>query len=150
MTVNESSVTDAQPRKLSGGGQGAAHISLLTVREARWLFWFVLAAVLVIAVWPGQGGAPRLLGWDKLEHAGAFFTLTVLGRCAYPGLRRLWLAVWLTGFGALIELIQMIEILNRSASPYDVGADMIGIGLGLAAACVLARAGRARPQWTRA
>ncbi len=105
-------------------------------------FWFTLVVVLGLALWPGYGGAPRLLGWDKLEHIAAFVTLTVLGRFAYPGLARVWLFAGLSGFGIAIELLQMIEALNRSASPYDVGANSVGILLGLAAAAVAAWAAR--------
>ncbi|MCC5995455.1 MAG: hypothetical protein JJU18_03670 [Oceanicaulis sp.] len=106
-------------------------------------FWFTALVVLGLALWPGDGGAPRLLGWDKLEHIAAFVTLTVLGRFAYPGLARVWLFAGLTGFGIAIELLQMIEALSRSASPYDVGANTVGIALGLviaAAAAWIARA----------
>lgn len=105
-------------------------------------FWFTLAVVLGLALWPGQGGAPRLLDWDKLEHMSAFATLAVLGRFAYPALARVWLALGLTGFGAAIELLQLIEILNRSASPYDVGANTVGMIAGLAAAAAGAWAAR--------
>ncbi|KAA5802232.1 hypothetical protein F1654_10365 [Alkalicaulis satelles] len=106
-------------------------------------FWFTLCVVLGLALWPGDGGAPRLFGWDKLEHIAAFVTLTVLGRFAYPGLARVWLLAGLSGFGIAIELLQMIEALNRSASPYDVGANTIGILLGLVIAAVAARLARA-------
>lgn len=108
-------------------------------------FWFTLAVVLGLALWPGRGGAPRLLGWDKLEHMSAFATLTVLGRFAYPGLGRVWLALGLTGFGIAIELLQLIEILNRSTSIYDVGANTVGIIAGLVAAAAAAWAAR---RWT--
>jgi glycopeptide antibiotics resistance protein len=105
-------------------------------------FWFTAFVVLGLALWPGDGGAPRLFGWDKLEHIAAFVTLTVLGRFAYPGLARVWLFAVLSGFGIAIELMQMIEILNRSASPYDVGANTVGILAGLAAAAITGWAAR--------
>lgn len=99
-------------------------------------FWFTAFVALGLALWPGDGGAPRLFGWDKLEHITAFVTLTLLGRFAYPGLARVWLFAGLSGFGIAIELLQMIEALNRSASPYDVGANTVGILAGLAAAAI--------------
>lgn len=105
-------------------------------------FWFTLLVVLGLALWPGQGGAPRLFGWDKLEHMSAFATLTALGRFAFPSLARVWLALGLTLFGIAIELLQLIEILNRSTSIYDVGANTVGIIAGLAAAAVAARIAR--------
>ncbi|MCH8490038.1 MAG: VanZ family protein [Oceanicaulis sp.] len=117
----------------------------LAVQARAWgplAFWFTLAVVLGLALWPGDGGAPRLFGWDKLEHISAFVTLTVLGRFAFPGLARVWLALGLSGFGIAIELLQMIEALNRSASPYDVGANTVGIALGLAIAMAVAWAAR--------
>jgi len=105
-------------------------------------FWFTLAVVLGLALWPGQGGAPRLFGWDKLEHMSAFATLAVLGRFAFPALARVWLALGLTGFGIAIELLQGIEALNRSASPYDLGANGVGIIAGLVVAAAVAWAVR--------
>lgn len=90
----------------------------------------------------GPGGAPRLFGWDKLEHMSAFATLAVLGRFAFPALARVWLALGLTGFGIAIELLQAIEALNRSASPYDLGANGVGIIAGLVVAAAVAWAGR--------
>jgi len=101
-------------------------------------FWFTLIVVLVLALWPGHRGPPTLLGWDKLEHIAAFATLAVLGRFAYPGLARVWLALGLTGVGIAIELLQMIEMINRVASIYDVGANSVGILAGLAAASAAA------------
>lgn len=106
-------------------------------------FWFTLGVVLVFALWPGHGGAPRLLGWDKLEHFSAFATLTVLGRFAFPGLARLWLALALTGVGIGIELLQMTDMINRIASIYDVGANSVGVLAGLAAAAAAAWIARA-------
>jgi len=105
-------------------------------------FWFTLAVVLGLALWPGQGGARRLFGWDKLEHMSAFATLAVLGRFAFPALARVWLALGLTGFGIAIELLQGIEALNRSASPYDLGANGVGIIAGLVVAAAVAWAVR--------
>lgn len=105
-------------------------------------FGFTLLVVLGLALWPGEGGAPRLFGWDKLEHMSAFATLAVLGRFAYPGLARMWLVLALTGFGITIELLQGIEALNRSASPHDVGANTVGIIAGLVAAAAVAWAAR--------
>jgi Co/Zn/Cd efflux system component len=105
-------------------------------------FWFTLLVVLGLALWPGDGGAPRLFGWDKLEHMSAFATLAVLGRFAYPGLARVRLLAGLSGFGIAIELLQGIEALNRSASPHDVGANTLGIIAGLVAAAAVAWAAR--------
>lgn len=105
-------------------------------------FWFTAFVALGLALWPGDGGAPRLFGWDKLEHMSAFATLAMLGRFAYPGLTRMWLVLALTGFGIAIELLQGIEALNRSASPHDVGANTLGIIAGLVAAAAVAWAAR--------
>lgn len=65
--------------------------------------------------------------WDKLEHAGAFAGLTLLGCLAFPertNARRL--AVGLVAFGSVCEALQMF-VPGRSASVEDAIANTTGI-----------------------
>jgi VanZ family protein len=103
----------------------AATLSLLTV------------TVLFLALRPGSGGPT--LGWDKANHALAFACLAFSGLFALRERRRapLWVAIGLLALGGLIELVQL-HVPGRSAEWADLLADAVGIGLGLAAALVLA------------
>jgi VanZ family protein len=65
------------------------------------------------------------LGYDKLNHLIAFTTLALLFDYSFP-LRAKTLLVTLLGFGIFIELIQA-TIPGRSASGWDILADLIGI-----------------------
>ncbi|MDO6525652.1 VanZ family protein [Motilimonas sp. 1_MG-2023] len=66
---------------------------------------------------------------DKINHLAAFASLALVGRCAF-NFHAGWLFGLLTGFGALIELVQS-QIPNRFASGLDLLADMLGIIIGL-------------------
>ena len=94
------------------------------------LFWSAAAFALIMAsvqhpiALPGDPG-------DKFQHIMAFSVLALLGALAYPGTRLLVILLGLSAFGALIELIQMIPFLNRTADTNDLAADI------LAAAAVL-------------
>lgn len=81
---------------------------------------------------------------DKVLHVIAFAVLAALAAFAYPRGSLLRMLAGLSAFGALIELLQAIPGLNRSAEPLDWVADTI------AAAAVLALAGAARVRKSRA
>lgn len=105
---------------------------------ARWLapWWphlFVLAliGVSVLALWPGDNDPPSLFGQHVINHIFAFLVLTMLARAAWPHIRRVWLFLALMAFGALIELLQAIPALQRTASLADLVTDAIGIAIGL-------------------
>jgi hypothetical protein len=78
---------------------------------------------------------PRLPGepGDKVEHILAFITLALLGAWAYPKTALPQLLVRLSLFGALIELVQAIPLLQRDSDPVDWLADTVAAGLVLAA-----------------
>lgn len=103
----------------------------------RLAFWAALLFALAMALLPQPPqlpGAPS----DKIQHVLAFLVLTALALAAYPVVSRLRLAVALSAFGALIEVLQMIPMLNREAQLIDWLADT-GAVLGALAAAALVR-----------
>lgn len=71
---------------------------------------------------------------DKLEHLLAYAALTVwfaglLERARYGSI-----ALGLAGLGATIEILQGLMGAGRRADGWDLAANLIGIGLGLALA----------------
>ncbi len=60
-----------------------------------------------------------------LLHIIAFTVLALLVAIAYPRTRLMTLLVGLSAFGALIEVVQMIPALGRTASWIDWAADTI-------------------------
>ena len=81
---------------------------------------------------------PELPGNDKAIHLLAFVLLTL------PLSLRPWVKGWKLGlgclaFGAAIEIIQ--PFVNRSGEWLDLGADAVGIMIGLATAQILRKAG---------
>ncbi|MGC8120398.1 VanZ family protein [Marinobacter sp. VGCF2001] len=67
---------------------------------------------------------------DKINHLIAFLELTLVCRLAWPRLSPLWFVPALLGFGLMLELVQA-NLPYREFSLADLGADAIGIGLGL-------------------
>ena len=78
----------------------------------------------VMAVWP-RGiewpGAPS----DKVQHVAAFVTLASLATWAYPRTALISIAAGLSIFGALIEMVQAIPVLNRDSDVIDWIADSL-------------------------
>lgn len=67
---------------------------------------------------------------DKIEHAIAYFGLTLIGAYAFP--RRLtWLATGLLLVGVGIEILQTVMALGRQGDPVDALANTVGITAGL-------------------
>ena len=108
----------------------------------RLAFWAALAVALVMALLPQP---PPLPGEppDKVLHILAFLTLTALALAAYPTVSKLRLAVALSAFGAMIEILQMIPSLNRDAQWMDWIADT-GAVLAVLALAGLLRLRRSR------
>jgi VanZ family protein len=102
----------------------------------RWAFWLCVFTVLVLALLPGKLPLPST-GWDKTNHALAFFVMAVLGRWAYP---RGSLALWwgLFAYGGLIELLQAFTP-DRSSEWGDWLADCVGLALAWSALWLAAR-----------
>lgn len=90
----------------------------------RLLFLASAVSVLVLAIIPQPPQALNT-GWDKSNHALAFFAITMLGSCAYPKNLTVLLC-GLLGFGAVIELLQL-STHARAAELADFFADGVGI-----------------------
>ena len=131
-----------QRRKPDASSQDAAAPGFFAPREMRLAFALIALVIAAMALAPGAAAAPRLLGWDKVEHAAAFAALALLARAAWPGLSRRRTAGLLLAYGAGIEIAQAAPIVGRSASAADFIADGFGVAVGLAAAWALGRAAR--------
>jgi hypothetical protein len=123
----------------------ASAITPLMRRLLPWLFWAATAFTFVMAVLPHP---PRLPGdpVDKVQHIAAFAVLTALACAGWPAASRLRLLLALSGFGALIEIVQAIPVLHRSSDWQDWLADTgaILVVLALAAAARFAGVRRTR------
>jgi VanZ family protein len=88
------------------------------------LFWAALAFAFVMAILPKP---PHIPGdpSDKVQHILAFITLAGLASLAYPAARPLKLGLGLSLYGALIEVVQAIPVLNRDAELLDWAADTV-------------------------
>ncbi|MEE8059617.1 MAG: VanZ family protein [Pseudomonadales bacterium] len=99
---------------------------MFIVRISQWLFYLVLAAITILAIVP-QDQAVISTGWDKANHALAFFVLLALMDNAYPSL-----ALWqrkvlpLLAYGLLIECVQAY-LPERFFSLLDVLGDAVGL-----------------------
>ena len=102
----------------------------LALRAVQLAFWAALVFTFVAAVMPARQ-APQLFPWDKAEHFAAFYTLTVLGVAAFPRRSMALLALLLSAFGAFIELVQALPIVNRDADFRDWVTDSIAVGAAL-------------------
>ena len=90
------------------------------------IFWLAVALALAAAINPQP---PRIPGpsSDKVQHILAFLMLTGLAFAAYPRARRWAQGLALSGFGALIEFLQMIPALHRSSELMDWVADTAAV-----------------------
>jgi hypothetical protein len=76
--------------------------------------------------------AVQLVPWDKAEHFIAFYALTGLAVAAFPRRSPLVIAALLSGFGALIEVVQGLPIVHRDEDFWDWVADTLAITAALA------------------
>ena len=104
----------------------------------RVIFWLAVVVALAMALNPQPPHIPGPRS-DKLQHFALFFGLTGLALAAYSRARLIPLALALTGFGALIEFLQMIPALHRSAELLDWVADTAGVVLVVALAALRRR-----------
>ena len=96
----------------------------------------LVAAVLYVSLAPLNILAELPTHFDKVEHAAAYVFLAVwfTGLVARP---RYWLAaVALVVLGLTIEFLQASMPFGRQGDPWDVLANITGIGVGLAIASV--------------
>ncbi len=99
-------------------------------------FWTALMFAFVMAVLPKPPALPGAPA-DKVQHIIAFVVLTGLARVAYPRARAVALLVAFAAFGALIELVQMIPALGRTAALDDWIADVAATAVMLAVLAVV-------------
>jgi hypothetical protein len=123
-------------------GSSVPRISLL-IRVAQAVFIAAVIFTFYSAVIPPRH-ALQLVPWDKAEHFIAFYALTGLGVAAFPR-RRLWvIAVLLSAFGALIELVQGLPLVHRDRDFWDWVADTLAIFAALSPMLLVWWRGQAR------
>ena len=95
------------------------------------IFWLALTIALFAAVVPYPIAIPGEPS-DKVQHIAAFVLLSVLGAVAYPRASPVGLILGMDAFGALIEIVQLIPVLNRSSEVLDWIADAAAATLTIA------------------
>ena len=108
----------------------------------RVIFWLALAVSLAMALNPHPPHMPPAFN-DKMQHFALFAGLTILALFAYRRARLVALGLALSGYGALIEFLQMIPALHRSSEFLDWVADSVATAAVLAVVALL-RLRRAR------
>jgi VanZ family protein len=93
------------------------------------LFGLACLAISWLSLAPAQA-LPGVTLWDKVEHAGAYMALTLLGAWAFPH-RLTRLAAGLFAFGVGVEILQSMMGLGRQGEPADALANTVGIAGGL-------------------
>ena len=89
-------------------------------------FWIAALGTFAMAVLPLHHGG-SFLPWDKAQHFVAFYALTVLALLAFPRAHVLLPAAALSGFGALIEVVQGLPVVHRDCDWHDWLADTLAI-----------------------
>jgi VanZ family protein len=95
-------------------------------RSARSIFWAAASFAFVMAVLPHPPEVPGHPN-DKVQHIAAFATLALLGSFAYPRAALIRLLLWLSLFGAFIEVVQAIPALQRDSDVLDWLADTAAV-----------------------
>ena len=96
-------------------------------RSARSIFWAAACFAFAMAVLPHPPEVPGHPS-DKVQHIAAFATLALLGSVAYPRAALTKLLLWLSLFGAFIEVVQAIPALHRDSDVLDWLADTAAVG----------------------
>lgn len=130
--------TDLRPSLLS---------ALLHEPRTRPAWRWLLVALLLVIGWLAFGTPPPLpdmQGGDKFNHLLAFTTLGfVASFCHAPGWRNSLIAASsLLLYGAFIEVVQS-HLPHRQGEWADLGADAVGLALGLLLAMAMRRTRRA-------
>ena len=113
------------------------------LRLGQLVFFGLLTAMTVVAFLPQTEFVDRRLwlGWDKANHVGAYFCITIIARVSFPKWPLYGVMATLMAQGILVEGLQ--PYFNRTASFGDVAANGMGIMSGLVA-YIAWRYGRAR------
>lgn len=96
------------------------------LRIARIAFWAAIAITMAGAFAPPSASL-QVLPWDKAGHFLAFYALTALAVVAFPARRVVVIALSLSAFGGLIEIVQALPIVHRDAEWGDWLADSAAI-----------------------
>lgn len=75
---------------------------------------------------PPRLGA-HIFPWDKADHFAAFFTLMAATLVSFPRTRMIWLAIWVSAAGGLIELVQALPFVRRDCDVWDWVAENAAI-----------------------
>ncbi|NBC37455.1 hypothetical protein GTZ99_12940 [Novosphingobium sp. FSY-8] len=112
----------------------------------KWLFLLIAAGLFatLMALLPHPPEMPSDRLGDKFNHMGAFATLAVLSRLAFPTAGRWRIVERLSFFGALIEVFQAIPELHRDCQWSDWVADTLAAGVAVVLAEAALRWWRAR------
>lgn len=106
-------------------------------RLARVTLVTAVLIIFVLAILPSGPGPARFN--DKLAHGLAFFGLAGLAIAAFRQRSPLAIFLALAGFGGLIEIAQWWTDWGRSAEWADMGADLLGTGIGILIARAITR-----------
>ena len=109
----------------------------LLVRLAQFALVAAVCVAFALAILPSTGGPGRIN--DKLLHGVTFFALGGLSGAGFRLRSPLALFLALGFFGGLIEIAQWWTDWGRSAEWADLGADLVGAGLGLLIARAITR-----------
>lgn len=102
----------------------------LTPTLFRWLAIVWTVIMLIGCLTPHSELPDELVNWnDKAQHIAIFALFTLLWRLA--GLKFITAALVGFLFGALIEVLQYVLPINRSADWADLFADSIGVIVGM-------------------
>lgn len=99
----------------------------------KWLriaFWLLLGTILALSIMPAED-APTVFANDKLNHALAFFTLSLMARMLWSRAHFAMLIGLLALFGGGIELLQWAMGFGRDADWMDFAADIAAILAGI-------------------
>ena len=96
-----------------------------------------LIGILALSLVPNPASLMLEAGWDKTNHALAFFVLGILSLNAFPG-STWWTIAGLAGYGALIEVLQGMTA-HRTAEWQDLIADMFGIVAAIGVIAIMRR-----------
>jgi hypothetical protein len=101
----------------------------------RLAFWAAFVFAFVMAVLPHPPNVPGDPS-DKVQHILAFSVLALLAALAYPRSPTVRIGLFLSAFGAVIELVQLIPSLYRDGDWIDWVADTAALSAVLSLAAI--------------
>lgn len=120
------------PRDAASDGKPLSLPPPLKFPRLWWFAGWALVLFILYGTLAPPEDVPNLHLWDKLEHAGAFFALTLWFGGLIRRRRYALLASWMLLLGAAIELAQGYAGLGRDMDIHDFYADAIGVALAFA------------------